>query len=59
MWHKDKMIESGQTTKERHRNCNRLTLGSNIMIGSMVTLKINEKECLTNLKSINSTEITQ
>lgn len=53
------MIQSGQTTKERYQSCKRLTLGSNIMIGSMITLKINEKEYLTNLKSIRNVEVTQ
>lgn len=39
-----KMIENGQRTKEKHQNQNKLTLGSNIMVGSVITLKINEKK---------------
>lgn len=39
-----KMIENGQRTKERYQNQNKLTLGSNIMVGSVITLQINEKK---------------
>lgn len=53
-----KRQEVGKRNKERQESRNKLTLGSNVMIGSMITLKINKREYLINMKSINSREVT-
>lgn len=47
-----------QATKDRHESWNKLTLGCDIMIGSMIALKMKEKEYLINLKSMGGTEVT-